>query len=659
MATTHRRLGIKPSRRRGMAALAAGVIVSAVALVVAPTTSASAQPALKTGIFDPAEVGWVSVSDLTEAQFSTAFTKWSDKHFLVTDIEADMTPNGLRLGAVWQYNTDGRGWMVKTRMTLAQYQQIAATAFRDGLRLHDMETYVRDGTRYYAAAWVQNVEGLGTDAQHNLTYDEAVTYFTQQRERRLPVDVDAYPTSAGVRYALIWLDNPTHITWNLHLSLTSPEFATAFASYDPAFRMLVVDSVQGGHDQRYAGIWLANSNGRDTVERRGLTAHEYANWWHRYADLGYREVSYERYDTAGGPRYVTVWRQNSDRPVWSLREDVDERVQQELDDWDVPGISVAVMKDGESVYLRGFGDADVAADRWMTSSDVMRWASVSKPLAGALTMRLYELGEITSVYDASDTYLPLLPAHQTHTIEQLASNRGCVRHYADADTDPEQAAVDDLLQSTQYGNALEPAQLMWDDPLVCTPGTYFYTTFGYLILGAVLEAAVGLVLPDLIREVMLEPFDLGTVAPEDLTDITVQRAKIYDEDNDEVEPDNNTWCMLGAGMESSVADLARFGHKLQSGQIISPLAVEYLWSGTPWSYSYGWNLDTEDDIGGNPHRVVTKTGGQLGSDAYIQMYPDDGIVIALLSNRRGAHGDVPGHDTADVGAYIGTLMINS
>ena len=47
-------------------------------------------------------------------------------------------------------------------------------------------------------------------------------------------------------------------------------------------------------------------------------------------------------------------------------------------------------------------------------------------------------------------------------------------------------------------------------------------------------------------------------------------------------------------------------------------------------------------------------------NSWKQVYPDDNIVIAVLSNRRGATDDNPiSHDTADVGAYTGKLMIDA
>ena len=64
--------------------------------------------------------------------------------------------------------------------------------------------------------------------------------------------------------------------------------------------------------------------------------------------------------------------------------------------------------------------------------------------------------------------------------------------------------------------------------------------------------------------------------------------------------------------------------------------------------------------GRDAHRRVWKSGSQRGADSYLQLFPDDGIVVAVLSNRRGASdGDPDGHDTSDVGRDIGTLILGS
>ena len=74
---------------------------------------------------------------------------------------------------------------------------------------------------------------------------------------------------------------------------------------------------------RYAGIWIKNGSGRGWYAYRDLTATGYRNRWNQLNDKGYRLDGYEKYDTPAGTRYAGIWRQNSDRPNWPLRTEVD------------------------------------------------------------------------------------------------------------------------------------------------------------------------------------------------------------------------------------------------------------------------------------------------------------------------------------------------
>ncbi|GIH03755.1 hypothetical protein Rhe02_18220 [Rhizocola hellebori] len=619
---------------------AAGVVLALAAGLLGGIAPAGAHPGVPLAVFDPLVTDWGSLRDMTDAQFDSAITQWRANGYIATDIEADTTAAGTRRGVVFQRNTDGRDWIVQKELTAAQYSAAFDTNTSRGYRLVDFETYVRAGVRYNAALWVKNIEGFGWSHLWGLTYDQAVTYYEEQRQTRLPVDVDAYLSGANIRYSLTWADNGTNLDWRLHLDLSSSQFSTNFGTYSSqGFRMLMVDSVRGAADQRYLGIWYKNLNGNGWLEQRDMSDNDYANQWHRHVDEGYRLITYERYETAGGWKYTATWRRNGNRPLWSLRDEVDTRIQKEMNDFDVPGMSVAVIHNGQFVYKRGWGHADVANDIWLHSGHVLRLASVSKAVAGVFTMLMDEQNVVDKTDDVAD-YIPGLPAQHTQTVEQLVSNRGCVRHYNGS-------AVDATLASTEYNNLATPTALFWNDPLVCAVGTSFYSTFGYNLPCLAFEKATGVPFQQLFVNEMTTPFGLGTLRPEDRDDTSVNRSKLYNTDNSEATPDEISWKTCGGGLEASVADLASFGDKVLDGDIITPASVEYMWSGTPWSYAYGWGEFAEDG-----HRAVGKNGGQLGSNAWIQMYPDDGVVIAVLSNRQNG-----GHSAEAVGRDIGSLIV--
>ncbi len=629
---------MRRNNRRAWAA--AGAVLAMAAGLLNGVTPAGAHPGVPLGIFDPITTSWASLRDMTDAQFDAAIAQWRSAGYLATDIEADTTAAGTRRGVVFQKNTDGRDWIVQKELTAAQYSDAFDTNVARGYRLVDFETYLRAGTQYNAALWVKNVDGISFSHKWGLTLAQATTYYEEQRSTRLPIDVDAYATSAGIRYSLIWAGNGSNLAWRLHLALTSAQFSANFATYSSqGFRMLMVDSVLVGNEQSYAGIWYDNQNGNGWLEQRDMTENQYANQWNRHVDEGYRLITYERYETAGGWRYTATWRRNGTRPLWPLRTQVDTRIQEELDDFDVPGMSVAVIHNGQFVYKRGFGHADVANDVWLHSGHVLRLASVSKAVAGVFSLVMDEQGVADVTDDVAD-HIPGLPAQHTQTIEQLMSNRGCVRHYNGS-------ATDATLASTEYTNLAVPTALYWNNPLVCTVGQSFYSTFGYQLPCLAYEKATGVPFHQLFVNEMTSPFGLGTLRPEDRDDTSVNRSKLYNTDNSLATPDEISWKPCGGGFEASVSDLASFGDKVLDGDIITPASVEHMWTGTPWSYAYGWGEWSEDG-----HQVVGKNGAQLGSNAWIQMYPDDGVVIAVLSNRQSG-----GHSAEAVGRDIGSMIV--
>ena len=196
----------------------------------------------------------------------------------------------------------------------------------------------------------------------------------------------------------------------------------------------------------------------------------------------------------------------------------------------------------------------------MDSTHVGSTASVSKAVSGVLTMRMVEQG-LLDLDDETRDWVPTMPAQHTHTVGALLANRGCIRHYV--------SGLDGFTNQA-YATALDAAEEFWDDPLVCDPDDedYNYSTHGYTLLGAALEAAGNDDIKDLLRTKLTNPFGLGTLGPQNFSS-SVHRMSIYTTNDVEVSTPNNDWKVEGGGVDSSVADLGLFGAKLVGGQILS------------------------------------------------------------------------------------------
>ncbi|MDG4824951.1 hypothetical protein O7635_24140 [Asanoa sp. WMMD1127] len=281
-------------------------------LVGAP--AASGHPGQPSAVFDPDETAWAGLRDRTMVEFDADLQKWGvEGGFLPVDLEVDTFTGEPSFGGAFQHNADKRRWFVDTVMTEPEYDTAFAEAERDGLRLVDRELYPWKGQWYVAAAWVENKEGLGWAARYGLTVGELRTFVKdQKRAGRMPIDFDMFRTSAGLRYGVVVLDNPEHLAWHLHDDLTDAQFATTFAAYQGEFRMLSFDSAIGAAagasagTQLFGGIWVENRTHRGWIERREMSAHSYANNWHRDADEGYRQIFVGRYETTAGVRYAAI-----------------------------------------------------------------------------------------------------------------------------------------------------------------------------------------------------------------------------------------------------------------------------------------------------------------------------------------------------------------
>ena len=73
---------------------------------------------------------------------------------------------------------------------------------------------------------------------------------------------------------------------------------------------------------------------------------------------------------------------------------LDARLPALMERYDVPGVGVAVVRDGELAWSAAYGHADAARDRPMTTDRVFRTESISKPVTAWAVMRLVEQGRI-------------------------------------------------------------------------------------------------------------------------------------------------------------------------------------------------------------------------------------------------------------------------
>ena len=153
--------------------------------------------------------------------------------------------------------------------------------------------------------------------------------------------------------------------------------------------------------------------------------------------------------------------------------------------FDLPGVSIAVTMTGGQSWRWQIGKADLATGRRVERSTVFRVGSVSKMFTAAIAARLVAAGQ-PRPRRADLPILPSLPApYRTLTARLLAGHLAGVRHYGPGEFE----------NRTHYASVSAGSGIFLKDTLLTPPGTrYFYSTYGFNLLGAVLEACIGKIL---------------------------------------------------------------------------------------------------------------------------------------------------------------------
>ncbi len=589
---------------------------------------------------------WISNRDLTSAQFSEKFNSYSDRGYRMIDVDAYPTNDGVRYAMIWIKNTDNRRW--------AEYRDMSSTEYHDkwtelgdqGMRPIDVEMYRKNGNWKYAGIWEENVENYQWLSNRNLTGDQYGTQFQERSDDgyRL-IDMEAHDTPDGLRYAAIWVENREGLSWSQLRNMDRDEYQQELDSrVANGFRVLDFECYLAGGQERYAVIWVENPNGRLSAVRSGRNATGFANYWRQYRDEGMRLVDFERYDTPSGSRYAGVWLENEPRMRWEHRAAVDQAVEGHLANANLMAISAVVMHDGEIRYRRGFGWADEDAGKTAHAESVYSLASVSKTIGATLAVKLEDEGRLadgTSVSlnldNTTRSYIPLPGNGHTHTVEQLIAHLGCIEHYQNPRNEP----------SGHFSTAAAASAAINNRGIVsnCTIGTQrSYSTHAYTHLGAVLEEVTDRPITRLVEEEISDPYNLPSIRAMYRTSslpANYERVRPYNSGGSEISYSDNSWKVLGGGLEGNLVDLARFARKIETGDILRPAARDDMWTRVAPSasntYAIGWDTNTSPNY-------VDHGGDGTGTRTYLRVYRIDGeqLIIALAATRKTSAINLPG-----------------
>lgn len=302
------------------------------------------------------------------------------------------------------------------------------------------------------------------------------------------------------------------------------------------------------------------------------------------------------------------------------------------------GLSIAVGIDGEIVWTEAFGLADIENRSPVTPSHRFRTGTASILFTSAAIGLLLDAGRL-NLDDEIQKYVPDFPRKQWPvTVRQVM---GQVAGFPTEDPD------NGVLTSRHCQRPADAVAIFAKEPLLFRPGTqYCDSTFGWVLLSAVVEAAADTPFATFLNERVFRPLRMVDTFKESVTNPPSDAATSYNPRFAAKPtygltplPKFDYSCHAGSnGFLSTASDLVRFGMAINRGNLLRPQTVQMLQtpqrltSGELTSYGLGWELKT-----------LTLSGDQVQAAGYnghfwveevasLLTVPERGLAVAVMSN---------------------------
>ena len=323
---------------------------------------------------------------------------------------------------------------------------------------------------------------------------------------------------------------------------------------------------------------------------------------------------------------VSATTQNSPPADFSAR--VDQVVTAAKQPQQIPAIIVAAGMMDRIVYSRAFGNADLENAIPATTETLVRTGSIAKPISAAAAMTLVDSGKLDLDAPVQKYCAPFPLKQWPITTRELLSHTSGIRHYQEGE-----------IESTRHYKWMSDGFAIFaNDPLLFEPGTAFsYSTYGYTVVGCVIEGASGMRFEDYVAEHVLKPAGMTHTVVDDVFEIVPHRALGYHKIKGQVKNAglmDSSYKIPGGGYVTTAEDLVRFAQALMNGKIVKPDTLVQMWTsvnvpdgGTRSNYGLGFSVLMVD--GG---KYVSHGGGQQGTSTIMVIIPAKHFAVAALAN---------------------------
>jgi CubicO group peptidase (beta-lactamase class C family) len=325
-----------------------------------------------------------------------------------------------------------------------------------------------------------------------------------------------------------------------------------------------------------------------------------------------------------------------------LTSKVDNYIAAEMQKQRIPGVSLAVLKNGQIVHVKGYGVANVEHQVPVKPETIFQSGSVGKQFTATAVMMLVEDGKL-DLDDKITKYLPDAPeSWKPITIRHLLTHTAGTTDYPD-DFDFRRDYTEDEL--------LKRAAVI---PLAFQPGEKFqYSNLGYAMLGILISKITGKFYGDFLQERIFKPLGMNTARIINEADIIPNRAAGYRlvkgelKNQDWVAPSVNT--TADGSLYLTVLDMAKWDAALYTERLLKKSSMNQMWTplklndGKTHPYGFGWGFG---EVRG--HHIIEHGGAWQGFKSYIARYVDDRLTVIVFANLAQANTQTIAHGIAAI-----------
>lgn len=305
---------------------------------------------------------------------------------------------------------------------------------------------------------------------------------------------------------------------------------------------------------------------------------------------------------------------------------IDSIIKQQMDANKIPGVSLAVLRDGKLVLLKSYGLANVEHQVPVKPETIFQSGSMGKQFTAAAVMILVQEHKL-SLDDKISKYFSDVPASwKDITVWNLLTHTSGLGDYP-ADIDLRRDYTED-----EYFASFKEA------PLDFAPSSSWnYSNVGYVMLGMLIRKVTGKYYGDFLKERIFEPLGMTMARIISESDIVPNRAAGYRlvkgelKNQEWVSPSTNS--TADGSLYLSILDLAKWDASLYTDKLLTQASREKIWTaarlsdGTTKDYGFGRHLGVY-----HGQRLVFHGGAWQGFKTFIIRFLDTKLTIIFLAN---------------------------